>query len=512
MSRPIAPAASVILVRGEPLEVFIVQRADALRFFGGFYAFPGGRVHATDADVPVDTAGRERWLVDEVVPFCVAAIRELFEETGVLIARSPNGHISDPKELDRQRRLLNDNDKPFGETLQELGLSIRLGDVMPLGRLVTPPFTTMRFDTAFFLAELPPKQRATISPGELQGGYWTTPDAMLRRWESAECLISPPTVSVLLALRDCALRDAATRLTDLVRQAADRDTHLIYFAPDVQFIPLKSAVLPPSTHTNAFLVGRGPVYLIDPGASDPDEQRHLFAILDVNRAEGRGVTAVVLTHHHPDHVGAASACAERYRVPVWAHPLTAERLRGKVEISRLIHDRDRLPLGTAADGYADWHLRAIHTPGHAAGHLAFYDEHYGLLFAGDMVSTQTSVVIAPPEGDLSVYLASLRKLREFAGRLLLPSHGGPTARSLHTLDDAIEHRRIREEMLLKALGGEPQTIPQLAAVIYKGVPEDLMKFAQLQTLAGLQKLESEGRAVHDDEDRWKLAKPSGSSP
>ena len=87
MDRPIAPAASVVLVRGEPLEVFIVQRADALRFFGGFYAFPGGRVHASDTEAKVDATGKERWLVEEEHSFCIAAIRELFEETGVLYLR-----------------------------------------------------------------------------------------------------------------------------------------------------------------------------------------------------------------------------------------------------------------------------------------------------------------------------------------------------------------------------------------------------------------------------------------
>lgn len=503
MNRSTTPAASVLLVRGDPLEVYTVRRADSLRFFGGFFAFPGGRVHASDAEIGLDSHGKSAWQVDEELPYVVAAVRELFEETGILLARKPDGAFPRTEELQDFRRLLTQEKLNFADVLRELGLVIRLSDLCPLGRLVTPPFTAMRFDTAFFLVQVPPNQEASVWPGELQEGAWLAPTDLLSRWERGECLVSPPTVTILQALRNCSRAQALGVLVNLVRQATDRDTHLIYFSPDVLFIPLRCAALPPSTHTNAYVVGAGPVYLIDPGPVDSDEQRHLFAVLDAYRASGRPLTAVVLSHHHPDHIGAATICAERYGIPIWSHPRTAELLRGNVNVSREIHDGDLLPLGVAADGFAQWHLRAIHTPGHASGHLAFHDPHYGLLFTGDMVSTQTSVVIAPPDGDLAVYLDSLRRLREYAGRLLLPSHGGPTARSRQTLEEAVEHRRQREEMLIRALHAEPKSVQELAVEIYKGVPENLMKFARLQTLAGLRKLHAEGRVTTDGTgERW----------
>src|SRR5205823_1515644 len=137
--------------------------------------------------------------------------------------------------------------------------------------------------------------------------------------------------------------------------------------------------------------------------------------------------ALILTHHHPDNIGAATACARRFDLPILAHPLTAEALRGKVAIDRTIEPGARLSLGPAPDGAGEWHLEAIHTPGHASGHLAFYEPRYQLLFAGDMVSTVSSVVIAPPDGDLAVYLDSLRRLLTLECRLLLPSHGSPSA-------------------------------------------------------------------------------------
>jgi glyoxylase-like metal-dependent hydrolase (beta-lactamase superfamily II) len=181
-------------------------------------------------------------------------------------------------------------------------------------------------------------------------------------------------------------------------------------------------------------------------------------------------------------------------VPVWAHPWTAQALHEKVTVSQFLNDGDRIDLGTAADGAPDWHLRAVHTPGHAPGHLAFYDPHYRFLYAADMVSTMTSIIVAPPEGDLTVYLDSLRRLLTLDCRLLLPAHGGPSSRPRQTLEEALAHRARREAMLLEALGLTPRTVPELAIELYKGLPAPLMRFAQLQVLAGLQKLQREGRA------------------
>jgi glyoxylase-like metal-dependent hydrolase (beta-lactamase superfamily II) len=257
---------------------------------------------------------------------------------------------------------------------------------------------------------------------------------------------------------------------------------------------MRTTALMPATHTNAFLVGGEQTYLLDPGPTDPDERGRLFAILGAEQSAGRRLAAVVLTHHHPDHVGAAAACAERYGAPIWAHPWTAQALRAKLNVSRFLDEGDRVELGTAADGTTDWHLRAMHTPGHAPGHLAFYDPHYQFLYAADMVSTLTSIIVAPPEGDLALYLQSLRRLLTVDCRLLLPSHGGPSSRPRQTLEEALAHRAKREEMLVAALGPTPRTVPELAVELYKGLPAPLMRFAQLQVLAGLQKLQREGRA------------------
>ena len=114
-----------------------------------------------------------------------------------------------------------------------------------------------------------------------------------------------------------------------------------------------------------------------------------------------------------------------------------------------------------------------------------------------MVSTITSILIAPPEGDLAVYLQSLERLRAFDCRLLLPSHGNVSARLAETLNDCIAHRVKREKQLLEALAGGPRTVDDLSVELYQGLPAPLMVFAKLQIMAGLLKLQRENRVTKE---------------
>jgi endoribonuclease LACTB2 len=485
----------LLVRRSEPQEVYVVQRARSLRFFGGFLAFPGGKVHETDAEVPVIGAVGASADLDTQRVRRVAAVRELFEETGVLLARTTQGDFPrSDADLEEFRRELMEHPRVFGRMLAERGLSIHAEDLVSVGNLVTPPFAPLRFDTSFFLATCPPNQAAAVWPGELEEGEWAPATRVLEAWRSGASLISPPTLLILEAMESQDQRLLAQRLTQLFDSHNGDAIPAIFVSPDVQVLPLRTLALPPSTHTNAFLVGRDPAYLIDPGTADAEEQRRLFAALDERLAAGVKLKAIVLSHHHPDHVGGASACAQRYGVPIWAHPWTASALQKKLTVSAEINPGDRLELGTSPDGTGRWHLEAIGTPGHAPGHLVFYEPRYRLLFAGDMVSTQSSIVIVPPQGDLAVYMESLRRLREYPCRLLLPGHGPVTSRALDTIDESIAHRVKREELLCAALGDGPRAVEDLALELYRGVPAHLMKFARMQVLAGLQKLAQEGKA------------------
>jgi endoribonuclease LACTB2 len=488
----ITPAASVLLSRGPgSREAFAILRGRHLKFFGGFWAFPGGKLCPQDGCAEGTPPLQARRL---------AACRELFEETGVLIARYPDDSFpSSSPELDRCRHALLDEKLTFGKWLADRELRIHDRDFQLLGEITTPPFSPQRYATTFFVAHLPPGQQPAIWAGELEAGEWIAGPDLLARWQHGDCLLTPPSVITLQTLGEHQVDEAPGLLTPVFEKLRNGAMHPIFFAPCIQMLPLKTAALPPSSYTNAFLAGNSPRYLIDPGPDEPAEQRRLFDVVD---ALSTPLTAVVLTHHHPDHIGAAQACAQRYRLPIWAHPLTAQKLQGRLAIDRLVHDGDRLDLGACPGDGQPWHLEALHTPGHASGHLAFFEPYYRLLLAGDVVSTMTSMVIAPPDGDLAVYLQSLQRLRKFPIRLLLPAHGNVSSQPWQTIDDALEHRAKREKQLQDSLLEGPATIDELTARLYRGTPEALMRFARAQTLAGLLKLQAENKAHPLDAERW----------
>jgi glyoxylase-like metal-dependent hydrolase (beta-lactamase superfamily II)/8-oxo-dGTP pyrophosphatase MutT (NUDIX family) len=496
----IIPAASVLIFKShESSELYIVRRSPSLRFFGGFLAFPGGKTARADAAVTIQSATRG-------VPTdrIVAAARELFEETGILVARRADSSFPHSgAELTAWRRELTTQETSFAQLLSQHGLHLREADFQWLGNVRTPPFAPLLVDTYFFRSCLPPCQEAEGWPGELDQGFWFPPTQFLERWTRGDCLVSPPTVVILRAIGDQPISDAGTHLEKLFRFHSSDEIPPIYFAPQVCMIPLHTQALPPTSYTNAYLVGREKAYLIDPGCADLDEQSKLFRFVDAFIEGGGRMQAVLLTHQHIDHVAAASACAHRYHLPIFAHPATATALVGQVEVNATIQEGDRLDLGTALDARGPWWLEALHTPGHASGHLAFYEPHYRLLFAGDMVSTVSSVVIAPPDGDLTTYLQSLRRLSSLESRLLLPGHGGVSSCPRETIEMCIAHRVQREEQLVAALAQGPRSMNDLLVEVYKGVPEPMMKFARLQLLAGLQKLKREGKVVQKT-DMWEV--------
>jgi glyoxylase-like metal-dependent hydrolase (beta-lactamase superfamily II)/8-oxo-dGTP pyrophosphatase MutT (NUDIX family) len=484
-------------VRGSgPDELLAVLRSKHLKFFGGFWAFPGGKLSQAEAQSPDPVNARRH-----------AACRELFEETGILIARRRDGGFPDiaqsQADYDACRQRLIDDTLPFERFLAERGLSIHADDFALIGEITTPDFAPLRFATTFFTATLPPGQEATIWPGELERGEWSSAAALLDRWRQGADFLTPPSVMTLQAIGNHSVADAPRLLKPVLTRLDRGAVHPIFFAPCVQMVPLRTDALPPSTHTNAFIVGSETRYVIDPGSSDVQQQRLLFEVLDQHVAEQGPLAGIVLTHHHRDHISAATVCSQRYRAPILAHPRTAELLAGRVSVDRHIQDGGVLPLGSSPADGRPWNLEAIFTPGHASGHLAFFERTYGLLFAGDMLSTVTSMVIAPPDGDLALYLQSLHKLKALPTRMILPAHGNVSTRPVELIDQALEHRAKREQQLIETLAEGPSAIDEMTQRMYKGTPEPLIRFARAQVLAGLLKLQSEGRAAPVDGERWR---------
>jgi ribonuclease/clavin/mitogillin len=259
-------------------------------------------------------------------------------------------------------------------------------------------------------------------------------------------------------------------------------------APGIRVLALRTPTLPPAAHTNAYLVGPaqgdGELLLIDPGSPYADQQAVLDAALAAEAQAGRRLAAIALTHHHGDHVGGAAAAAKRWNVPVHAHAATARRLAGRVRVDREL-----------ADGDALFELVALHTPGHADGHLCFEQAAAGATIAGDMVASVGTILIDPDEGDMGLYLASLARLRARPAMTLLPAHGAPIVDGHAKLDEYVAHRRMREARVVAALAARRDaSIDELVSDVYSDTPRALWPLAARSLRAHVDKLVREARA------------------
>lgn len=248
---------------------------------------------------------------------------------------------------------------------------------------------------------------------------------------------------------------------------------LLPIAPGIRVLALRTPTLPPAAHTNAYIVGPvdGPVVVVDPGSPYPDQQTLLANLVGE-------VSGVLLTHHHGDHVGGATALG----VAISAHAETASRVGFPVQ--RTLADGEVLDVGGVR-------IECIFTPGHAAGHLCYRVG--DAIIAGDMVAGLGTILIDPSEGDMALYLASLEKLIPYGGALL-PAHGPMIADGPKKLREYLAHRRMRESAVLAALSHESQSIAALVGKAYADTPKALWPLAERSLLAHLAKLVSEGRA------------------
>ncbi|HSB19528.1 MAG TPA: MBL fold metallo-hydrolase [Anaeromyxobacteraceae bacterium] len=480
-------ASAVVLWRDGPRgrELFWVRRGAPLRFAAGFFAFPGGRIDREDAHVPVRGETGER------ASAVAAAARELFEEAGVLVA---DGAAAVPRpERDAARRALLAGELAFGDFLSRQALEIDAADFIPAGRWVTPPVSPIRFDARTFLVRFPAGERAEVWPGELSAGEWISTGDALARWSSGEVLLHPPNLWPIVCL-DRAPPPACLDAMRAPPQVEDGMPRRIEFQRGVFHFPVRTPTLPPATHTNVIMpVVEGGLAIIDPGSPWPEEQAALERFLDELAAEGLPPREIWLTHAHADHVGGAARLRARYRIPLRAHPDAAARLPADAGGAE--------PLAGGELLAGRW--RVHHTPGHALGHLVFHDERSGALVAGDMVSSLSTIVIDPPEGDMARYLASLEQLRALGPRTLYPAHGPPAPDGPAKLEEYVAHRRMREEKVLAALAS-PGTLAEVTARAYDDTPAAALPIAARSCLASLEKLRAEGRA-REERGAWRLA-------
>ena len=245
------------------------------------------------------------------------------------------------------------------------------------------------------------------------------------------------------------------------------------------------------TGTQTYIVG-GPdgVGVIDPG---PDEAAHVQTLLAV--IGGAPVVAIMCTHTHRDHSPAAAPLAALTGAPIiGCAPLTLADAGPRADAA---FDPDYAPDKVLTDGEAvsgpGWVLRAVATPGHTSNHLCYALEGAGAMFTGDHVMGWSTTVVAPPDGDMADYMASLDRLYARADRIYYPAHGAPVLKPRQLVRGLIGHRKQRERQILRLVTAGTADIAAMVPRMYKGVDPRLWPAAGRSVLAHLMDMERRGR-------------------
>ena len=541
-------AASLLLLRERAdgaagLEVLMLRRAERMDDMrSGAAVFPGGVVDARDRDAHVHCIGPDDASVSARLglaagglDFLVAAVRESFEEVGVLLAQGGEAGF-DLAALRHWRDKLQNGAASMAEFCRAEGLRLDLRGLVYFSHWLTPPGVSRRFDTRFFVAIAPADQCAEADLGEALELMWLTPQQALEPQRGLKLL--PVTRRTLqdLARFDspaAALAEARTR-TDITltmpRLAASSRGQRIVLPHELPYaeiarldpagrgdvscelLPGRAVRLSPrilritapnagpmtGPGTNSYLVGEGASWtVIDPG---PVNEPHLRALLAAAAEAGGRIERILVTHTHRDHSPGAVALAAATGAPVWGRVADHPQWQDATFAPNCIaEDGERLPLGPGTT------LRIIHTPGHASNHLCYLLEEERTLFTGDHVMQGSTVVINPPDGDMAAYLQALESLLAEDLQWLAPGHGFLVADPHAVLRGLIRHRLAREAKVaaaLRSLG--PCDIEPLLQAVYDDVPAALHPVAQRSLLAHLLKLQSDGAARADDE-RWSAA-------
>jgi glyoxylase-like metal-dependent hydrolase (beta-lactamase superfamily II)/8-oxo-dGTP pyrophosphatase MutT (NUDIX family) len=522
------PAASLILLRpgAEAPELLMIQRTQSAAFLGGAYVFPGGALDPQDADPRIlkritglteQQANARLNVASDGLAYYVAAIRECFEEAGVLVVLDRN---ASPIAAARAAALERYRQTPFLELLEAEDLLIPADRLAYYGHWITAPGRSRRFDARFFVTLAPEGQEGSHDANEAVHQMWLRPRDALERGARGEIELvfaTQHTLKDLARFDDAceALRYAAA-LPEIEANRACRalgkEGEKIFRRADPQYFeihwsdaeetgqtsyeltpgvpkrldrlvtrliaPNPGAMTGPGT--NSYIVGENELAVIDPG---PDIASHIEALLSNT---GRKLRWILCTHTHLDHSPAAAALKAASGAQVLGRPAP----QGQDATFRpdvVLEHGQRFELGGGAT------LRAVHTPGHASNHLCYLLEETRMLFTGDHVMQGSTVVINPPDGDMRAYLASLESLLSEDIAIIAPGHGYLIGAPHKELRRLIAHRLARESKVKNALEKlGPAPLDALLPLVYDDVPERMHRWAARSLTAHLEKLVAEG--------------------
>ncbi|MCI0356853.1 MAG: MBL fold metallo-hydrolase, partial [Acidobacteria bacterium] len=360
-------------------------------------------------------------------------------------------------------------------------------EVCEFGRALTPPFLPVRFDTTSYLIALRAKPPLSPDPHELAGIEWQAFTEFYARYERGRMLAAPPTVTTLRVLA----QNPATRSVPVLNYEFDakREVPCVEMVKGVRQLAVRSHTLPPADRTNAFLIGDTAEtrFLVDPSPKDKSElERLLYSATRI------GFSAVFLTHHHRDHREYAEEIARRLHVPMHlsadTHARIQHKTRGRFFKGVEVQIRGE---GEVLTQWLGEPVRLYAVPGHDAGQLALMPDSRSWCIVSDLIQGIGTVVISKPEGNMTTYFESLKRVIALDPAVIYPSHGAALG-TTYRLQATLQHRLEREAqvLVLHRKGYSPlRMLPQ----IYKGIDPRLYPLALRNIQSHIEKLRAEHR-------------------
>ena len=539
----IRPAATLVLARDtdEGVEVLLLQRTWDAVFLPGYFVFPGGAMDEQETEARKHTQGPDDASISQTMSldeggadYMLAAVRECFEEAGILVAVDGTGGLIDGDHpVHRDRQAVFKGDLSLADLCHRHGLSVPLDRLAYLSHWTTPPGPPRRFDTRFFVTTAPVGQPASHDGTETIDHLWINPVQALEDHRSGKRLLGLPTIRTLRVLSDFDTTEALMRYahanppeafptepwparkkgkpvtlepgSPAYDEAAELDPEgegstraeiipgePVQIAAGVIRLTAPNPGMMTGPGTNTYILGHERFTVLDPG---PNNDVHIERILEL---AGGVVDQVVVTHTHQDHSPATRILKEKTGCRVFG--LKPPEGAGQDQTFNPDDEPEHGDLIVTEAGI----LKCLYTPGHASNHVCYLLAGPNLLFSGDHIMQGSTVVINPPDGDMKAYIEALYDLLGESVRMIAPAHGFLMAHPEAVIDYLITHRLAREHKVFKALSGqEARSLKAVTAKAYDDVPEALHGLAARSALAHLLKLRADGRASEQADQHWR---------